>query len=101
VEVPHLKAIHKKYAGKGLKIIAVDAGHHDTKDYVAKFVHKQNIPYTVLLDGRPVFKKHYLEISIPQTYLIDRSGIIRYRHDGWREGDEKKLEKEIAELLKA
>ena len=73
----------------------------EAKEDVAKFVREQEIPYTVLLDGPAVFKKQYKDKGIPQTYLIDRSGIIQYRHTGWRDGDHEKLQKRIAELLKS
>ena len=93
-------SLHKEFADQGLKIIAVNVGDKSKED-VAKFVREQEIPYTVLLDGPAVFKKQYLETGIPQTYLIDRSGVIQHRHTGWHDGDHEKLQKQIAELLKS
>ena len=93
-------SLHKEFADQGLKIVAVNADYESKKD-VAKFVREQGIPYTVLLDGPAVHQRQYLEKSIPQTYLIDRAGVIQYRHTGWHDGDHEKLQKQIAELLKS
>lgn len=71
-----------------------------SKEKVAKFVQEHEIPYTVLLNGPEVFTNRYKDKGIPKTYLIDRSGVIQNRHVGWSDGDEEKLKKRIAELLK-
>jgi hypothetical protein len=36
---------------------------------------------------------------MPTSYLIDRDGVIRYVHRGFRRGDGAKLRKEIRALL--
>jgi peroxiredoxin len=38
--------------------------------------------------------------GIPQTVIIDRDGIVRFVHSGYRPGDEAKLRAEIDSLLK-
>ena len=36
--------------------------------------------------------------TIPQTYLVDKSGNIVYTHNGYVPGDEEELEEKIAKL---
>ena len=36
---------------------------------------------------------------MPTSYLIDRKGIVRYVHEGFRSGDEDKLRGEIRRLV--
>ena len=38
---------------------------------------------------------------MPTSYLIDRSGVIRYVHRGFRKGDENELRDRIAKLVGA
>ena len=36
---------------------------------------------------------------MPSSFLIDRKGIVRFAHVGYRDGDEVQIEKEIQDLL--
>jgi hypothetical protein len=37
---------------------------------------------------------------MPTSYLLDRNGVVRYVHEGFRRGDEKALREEIDKLLR-
>ena len=37
--------------------------------------------------------------SMPTTYVIDKRGLVRYRHAGYRSDDEKTLSKQLDKLL--
>lgn len=74
-EMPQIEKVYKKYADKGLVILAVNIG--EDKAAVAKFVEGINISYTVLLDPGAVVTKRYGITGLPTTFIIDRNGTIR------------------------
>ena len=39
--------------------------------------------------------------TMPTSYLIDRKGVVRYVHRGFKSGDEDKLREEIRRVLEA
>jgi peroxiredoxin len=36
---------------------------------------------------------------MPSTFVIDRSGVVRYVHAGYHDDEAEKLEKEVSKLL--
>jgi thiol-disulfide isomerase/thioredoxin len=100
VEAPHLKHLHEKYAAKGLKILAVNAWD-EPRETVAGFVQKEKLPYTVLLNGRKVFRETYRGRTIPHTYLLDRSGRVVLNQLGFSADFGEALDKKIDELTRS
>jgi cytochrome c biogenesis protein CcmG, thiol:disulfide interchange protein DsbE len=95
VEMTALESLHASYARKGLAIVAVNVGQ--SRDTVEKMVKTLGISYGVLLDSDRAMAQRYDVVGIPRTYLIDRSGIIRYKIVG--EANEDFLRKRIQSML--
>jgi thiol-disulfide isomerase/thioredoxin/tetratricopeptide (TPR) repeat protein len=95
-ELPHLEALHKKYNKKGFSALIVDIAN--LSDETNKVAEKNNYTMTILLNGN-ILQEKYTIPGTPMTYLIDKRGKAIYRHIGYRQGDEKKMEKEIIDLL--
>ena len=36
---------------------------------------------------------------MPSAYVIDKNGVVKFVHNGYHDGEEKELEKEIKSLL--
>jgi len=77
-EVPRLKAIYERYSAQGFEILGVVVAMNQTEEGVRTFVGKHNMPYPILWDGDLKVMNRYRVDSIPQNFLIDRDGIIRY-----------------------
>jgi peroxiredoxin len=90
--------LHEAYHAAGLRIIAVNAWD-ESKEMVREFVEKNGLPYTVLLAGGDVFEKSYRGLSIPTTYLLDRTGHIIDVHHGWGPGDQDLIAKKVEKAL--
>jgi hypothetical protein len=97
VESPHLSELQKKYADRGLVVLAVNAWDEDVET-VREFVTEKKLTHTVLLNGGEA-KKRYGIRFIPVTICIDRDGRISSSHAGFRGGDEKELERMIQKAL--
>jgi peroxiredoxin len=73
-EIPHFKSLHASYAKQGLEIVNIDI--QESKEKVAKFVIKQELPYRTLLDEDGTVSGVYEVRGVPTMILIDKSGMI-------------------------
>ena len=84
-EIPHLVALHKEYAGKGVEVIGLTTEDpNSASDAVAAFAKEMNITYKLgwargdvaqaLMNGVP---------SIPQTFVIAPGGRIITKFRGY------------------
>jgi peroxiredoxin len=76
-EVAALESLVRKYGDKGVIACSVDVG--ESKDKVDSFAADQRISYPLLLDPSSSAAKQYGVTGIPTTYILDRSGVVRFR----------------------
>ena len=99
-ELPHLQRIYEKYSPKGLSLLAISTDSPKTESQVKPFVLGKKYTFTVLLDpSQEIFKALQGKGAMPYTVIIDAEGNIRYRHTGYRPGDENELERVVVELM--
>jgi peroxiredoxin len=79
VEMPGFQQIYEKYS-PDLVILGVNL--EESPDEVSKFVESMHITYPILLDPGGGVNRSYQIIDLPNTFFIDKQGIIRYRHIG-------------------
>jgi peroxiredoxin len=75
-EMPDLKKIYEQYGNSGLQLLSVSVREKDSK--VSKFVSKNNICHTVLLDTSAETAKKYFLKGFPTNLILDGNGIILY-----------------------
>jgi peroxiredoxin len=76
-EIPHLKNMYSRYKERGLEIFNIYI--QESKEKVAAFAAKYELPYKVLLDvdGRVAFG--YRVRGVPTKFLISKDGVILCR----------------------
>jgi thiol-disulfide isomerase/thioredoxin len=81
---------------------AVNLEGDDKKEQVSYFWKQKGYSFTVLLGGMMGngIDKVYQVTGIPTTYVIDKEGIIRFRHIGYRENLDQMLKDEVESLLR-
>ncbi len=97
---PHLKEWHAKYADKGLVVVGVHSPEfffETVRSNVEQAVSDFGIEYPVAQDNLLNTWKVFRNRSWPGKFLVDKNGMIRYRHFG--EGQYAKTEQQIRELL--
>ena len=57
------------------------------------------IGYPSVSDPRGKLPRKYGLETMPTSYLIDRDGVIRYVHTGFRKGDVNEIRAQITKLL--
>ncbi len=98
VENPYVREIYKKYHPQGLNIIGVSLDKPGNKEAWVKAIKDDQLDWYQVSNlqfwNDPIARKLYHVESIPQTYILDKNGIIRaknLRRD--------RLEAKIKELL--
>jgi thiol-disulfide isomerase/thioredoxin len=77
-EFPELVALHRKYGGDGLVVLAVNQRDQETStSAVQDFVKEFGAEFTVLLDERGKSRRGYRLTALPTTIFIDAAGTIR------------------------
>ena len=94
-EMPVLVAFYNDHAQNGLMIIAVEAG--EPKDQMQKYVDQFQMPFAVWLDPDGNSSNAFKNRSLPNSYVIDRTGVVRLMWTG--EINRTMLEKYITPLL--
>ena len=90
--------MHKKYADKGLVVLAVN-GWNEPKADVAWYVRNNRLSHRVLLRGAEVAERRYGVRQYPTKFWINREGIIVHQLAGFSGHDVKMMEKWIEEIL--
>ena len=99
VEHPALNKLQAKYKDKGLVVLGVNLD--ENKADALTFLKDHPVSLELVHDGAKKALTEKLEIEVmPTSFILDKTGKIAVRHEGFRAGDEKKIEKEVANLLK-
>ena len=94
-EMPTLAAYYNEHRAEGFTVIAIEAG--DPVDVVSQFVQSQGLTFPIWLDPDGASLRAFKNNSLPNSYVIDRSGTVRYAWTG--EINQAMLEKYITPLL--
>lgn len=80
VEMPAIESLHRAYASKGLKVIAISADDPGTDAQIRDFVKQYGLTFEVLHDTggqEGKVSKDYQTSGYPETVIVGRDGIIR------------------------
>jgi cytochrome c biogenesis protein CcmG, thiol:disulfide interchange protein DsbE len=78
-EAPELEAFEKEYGDK-YKLLIIDRG--EPQDRVQKFVKEHKTTSTYLFDFNDKVSKEYNVVAQPETFVIDKEGVIREHYIG-------------------
>lgn len=94
---PWLDAMYRKYQGRGFLVIAVNKDQEPAE--IERFLKRYPVSFTLTTDPLDALAKDLRVTVMPTAFLIDRHGMIRSVHRGFRSEDTAKLESEILSLL--
>jgi len=97
-EMPLLNALHKKYAPLGFTVLGVNV--EEQLDGARGFLSNVPVDFPILLDNTNKVSKQYKVVAMPTTVVVDRDGNMRYLHEGYKPGDEKKYQKMVKKLVR-
>ncbi len=103
-ELPALQKINDAYGSKGLLIIGLNADGVDAAFIRAQLAAREDLKaagVTFPLAPDPDFAviDAYGLMGAPLNVIIDRAGVIQYRHEGYEDGDEAQYVQVVEKLL--
>ena len=97
-EMAALNKINTTYERAGLVVlgVSIDEDLRRARD----FAEAMKVSYPIMFDTGSDIGKDYLLEKMPMTILVDRSGVVRYSHVGFKSGDDRIYLEKIRELLR-
>lgn len=96
-ELPVLEQLHQRYGQRGLVVVGVgidrEAGQYRS------FLQRMDLSFPVVHDSGHQVAERYAPPTMPSSFIIDRNGVIRHVHEGFRRSDARELEQKVRELL--
>ena len=81
-EIPQLEAVHREFGPQGVSTIGVSIDAAGMGADVKDFMDEHGMTYDVWLDPDRDFSLKFLTVGVPETFVLDREGIIRWRMIG-------------------
>lgn len=81
-EIPHIKALHEKYASKGVNVVGL-AMSYDPLDQINTMVEEKDMNYTIWQDKEGLGAKAFGPVRVtPTTFVLDREARIEFQKIG-------------------
>jgi peroxiredoxin len=97
-EMPLLDRLHHRYEDTGFAVLGVNVEGETAP--AQDIVDKTSVTFPILIDdGQKVSQMYNLQ-AMPSTVVIDRDGVVRYIHLGYKPGDETKYVEVVKELIR-
>jgi len=94
---PFLNELQQQYAQQGLQVIGINLD--EEPEDAEKFLMQFPATFTLASDLTKQCAEELGVAAMPSSYLIDRKGIIRHIHLGFRAGETEALRKLVKQLL--
>lgn len=94
---PFMNAMTQEFRERGLQIVGINVDEH--ADAARTFLQQHPADFRILADATGGCPKSFKVMGMPSSYLIDRNGVIRYVHIGFRPGETGELRKQVEKLL--
>lgn len=74
-EMPSMQKLYERFKGQDFEILAVSIDA-DGREAVAPFVQQMNLTFPALLDPNEKIRSLYAITGVPESFIIDRNGIL-------------------------
>lgn len=95
--LPILDGLRTEFGAEGFQVLAVNVDRDPRK--AEDFLAKRPVGYPSVSDPEGKLPIRFGIETMPTSFLIDRQGVIRYVHRGFRKGDEDTLRAQIRALM--
>ncbi|MEL7311944.1 MAG: TlpA disulfide reductase family protein [Pseudomonadota bacterium] len=97
-EMPLLDELHSRYNRVGFSLLGVNID--DDPRRAEEMIESLGVSFPVVFDSTKRVSQQYEVNAMPVTILLDREGVVRYVHHGYKPGYEDKYLQQIRELLR-
>jgi len=97
---PKYQALVEQFGGE-VNVLAVSVDEPDTvtKDQIVEFAKTTGVKFAVVWDKQQKAVKLYSPPTMPTSFVIDKEGVVRHVHSGYKDGEEDKIAEEVKTLL--
>jgi peroxiredoxin len=94
---PFLNDLQRELGNQGFQVLGVnlDEKPEDTRNFLKKFPAQ----FAIAADAGGTCPRDFGVMGMPSSYLIDREGVVRHVHMGFRTGDAEQLRRLVKGLL--
>lgn len=78
-EMPSIERLHRELGARGLKVVAVSVDDGGAEQDIRAFVQEYGLTFEILHDATGRILRDYQMIGVPETFVIDRDGVIRLK----------------------
>jgi cytochrome c biogenesis protein CcmG, thiol:disulfide interchange protein DsbE len=98
VEMPAMQEVYAAYKPKGFRIAAVSIDEGDAEPVLA-FTREMGLTFDILQDRRGAIQQVYQTTGVPESFLLDKRGVIVKREIGARDWNSESNRRLIERLL--
>ena len=95
--MPLLERLYNNHKDQGFTILAISLD--DNAKAARNFASQFQISYPLLLDTEATVADTYGVVGMPTSYLIDRDGILIWKHQGFKPKDMEKITQRVKQAL--
>jgi len=97
-EMPLLDRLHQRYVDTGFAVLGINVEGEVAP--AQELIDKVPVTFPVLIDEGQLVSELYKLEAMPSTVVVDRDGVVRYIHRGYKPGDEAKYVEVVKELIR-
>ena len=94
-----LNEYHEKYAKENFKVLMINTDTPRSLAKVKSFIRSQKYSFNIGMDPNKVIAKKLNGMIMPTLILVDKNGIVKWRHQGYVPGEEIEIENQIKLIL--
>ena len=98
-ELPKVDSLRVKYAEEKLQVVAISIDETRSVSKVKSYIKTHDYGFQVLLDPNQRTLRQLQGVNVPYLVIISPAGERVYTHSGYREGDEKEVDRVLKELF--
>jgi len=95
--MPVIESLRNEFPADQFQVLAVNVDQDPAK--AKAFLERRKVGYPSVSDPEGRLPATYGLKTMPTSYLVDRNGVVRFVHEGFRPSDADKLRAEIRGLL--
>ena len=96
--LPEFEQLQTTFSGRG-DVVVLAINLDENPNDATKFVKDLDVSYKILADKDGSIPESFGVSTMPSSFIIDKQGVIRYVHKGYKTGDVSKIKTEIEQLL--
>ncbi len=94
---PWMDGMQRAYSNRGLVVVGVNLDQEH--ELAERFLREMGPHFRIVFDPQGAIAEAFKVSGLPASFVIDRHGNVRFKHLGFREGDQPALDAQVSALL--